>query len=379
MATTKIQLKVDALELDPVERQALAAEVLLNLDEADSQTIEAAWLAEARRRDAAATLRLSRFLSRILLGVFFCLILAGCDTSVSAGVTKSDLPATKPAVLTPDNLLQLLPVLSNQRDDGHVYSIDGKLPLGEMNLSFHACIGRSGRFLIVVCDASDNAPLFAAAQGKLVVYDLIGGYVVYAVTRYITFDISCSPDKLNVNWTVHDIENDGKFGECRFDFPSMFSGVPQLHMTATEKGPYILSGETKSGTTVVACIEPERVPPILSLSATHGHEDVLIVDKVAKVDDVDGSCWKFPAEAVLKRQLTVKKWEELNDLEKERYIAMGLFSLAARRAFNHADSRAMIEGKFGAQDWEELKRKDLENSQKLRSLFSIDAPAQKKN
>jgi len=53
MAMTKSQIKVAALELDPVERQALAEELLLSLDQADSQTIDAAWLAEARRRDAA--------------------------------------------------------------------------------------------------------------------------------------------------------------------------------------------------------------------------------------------------------------------------------------------------------------------------------------
>lgn len=53
MALTRHQIKTAALELAPAEREALAEELLLSIAEADSQAIDAAWLAEARRRDAA--------------------------------------------------------------------------------------------------------------------------------------------------------------------------------------------------------------------------------------------------------------------------------------------------------------------------------------
>jgi hypothetical protein len=53
MSLNKSQIKAAALELDPAEREALAEELLLSLSDEESQAIDAAWLAEARRRDAA--------------------------------------------------------------------------------------------------------------------------------------------------------------------------------------------------------------------------------------------------------------------------------------------------------------------------------------
>jgi putative addiction module component (TIGR02574 family) len=52
MTLTREQIKTAALQLAPAEREALAEELLLSIDEADRHSIDAAWLAEARRRDA---------------------------------------------------------------------------------------------------------------------------------------------------------------------------------------------------------------------------------------------------------------------------------------------------------------------------------------
>jgi Putative addiction module component len=52
MALTREQIKTAALELDPVEREALAEEILLSIADAERSAIDAAWLAEARQRDA---------------------------------------------------------------------------------------------------------------------------------------------------------------------------------------------------------------------------------------------------------------------------------------------------------------------------------------
>jgi putative addiction module component (TIGR02574 family) len=48
---TSEQIRTAALSLDPVEREALAQELLLSIEESDREAIDAAWLAEARRRD----------------------------------------------------------------------------------------------------------------------------------------------------------------------------------------------------------------------------------------------------------------------------------------------------------------------------------------
>jgi putative addiction module component (TIGR02574 family) len=53
MILTREQIKTAALHLEPGDREALAEELLLSLQEADRQKIDAAWLAEARRRDTA--------------------------------------------------------------------------------------------------------------------------------------------------------------------------------------------------------------------------------------------------------------------------------------------------------------------------------------
>ena len=53
MSLTREQLLTEALSLDPTEREALAEELLLSLDEPDREAIDAAWLAESRSRDAA--------------------------------------------------------------------------------------------------------------------------------------------------------------------------------------------------------------------------------------------------------------------------------------------------------------------------------------
>ena len=50
---TRQQIKTAAMELDPAERDALAEELLLSIGDAEREAVEAAWLAEARRRDAA--------------------------------------------------------------------------------------------------------------------------------------------------------------------------------------------------------------------------------------------------------------------------------------------------------------------------------------
>ena len=53
MPLTKEQIKIAAMELDPVERSALAEELLLSVAEVDRDALDAAWLGEAHRRDAA--------------------------------------------------------------------------------------------------------------------------------------------------------------------------------------------------------------------------------------------------------------------------------------------------------------------------------------
>ncbi len=53
MSLTKEQIKSAALELAPAEREALAEELLLSVTELERDAVDAAWLAEAKRRDAA--------------------------------------------------------------------------------------------------------------------------------------------------------------------------------------------------------------------------------------------------------------------------------------------------------------------------------------
>jgi putative addiction module component (TIGR02574 family) len=50
---TKEQIISEAMELVPAERQTLAEELLLSIDETDMEEIDHAWLEEVRRRDAA--------------------------------------------------------------------------------------------------------------------------------------------------------------------------------------------------------------------------------------------------------------------------------------------------------------------------------------
>jgi len=52
MALTKEQIRTAALNLDPVDRESLAEELLLSIDESSRREIDAAWLAEVHRRDA---------------------------------------------------------------------------------------------------------------------------------------------------------------------------------------------------------------------------------------------------------------------------------------------------------------------------------------
>jgi hypothetical protein len=54
---TREQIKSAALDLDPAERQALAEEILLSVTGEDRGAIDAAWLAEARRRDTPGASR----------------------------------------------------------------------------------------------------------------------------------------------------------------------------------------------------------------------------------------------------------------------------------------------------------------------------------
>jgi hypothetical protein len=53
MALNKQQIKAAALELDPIEREALAEELLMSISDSESRSIDAAWLEEVRRRDAS--------------------------------------------------------------------------------------------------------------------------------------------------------------------------------------------------------------------------------------------------------------------------------------------------------------------------------------
>ena len=53
MSLTRQELKISAMKLAPAEREALAEELLLSIDETDRDVIDAAWLLETRRRDAA--------------------------------------------------------------------------------------------------------------------------------------------------------------------------------------------------------------------------------------------------------------------------------------------------------------------------------------
>ncbi len=53
MSQAKDHVKAAAMKLDPAEREALAEELLLSLGDVEQSQIEAAWLDESRRRDAA--------------------------------------------------------------------------------------------------------------------------------------------------------------------------------------------------------------------------------------------------------------------------------------------------------------------------------------
>jgi len=52
MLMTKDQVKSAAMQLDPGDREALAEELLLSIDQQQSNELDAAWLAEVQRRDA---------------------------------------------------------------------------------------------------------------------------------------------------------------------------------------------------------------------------------------------------------------------------------------------------------------------------------------
>jgi putative addiction module component (TIGR02574 family) len=53
MTLSKDQIMTEAMKLDPLERETLAEELLLSIGESDRAQIDAAWLGEAQRRDAA--------------------------------------------------------------------------------------------------------------------------------------------------------------------------------------------------------------------------------------------------------------------------------------------------------------------------------------
>jgi hypothetical protein len=52
MSLSKEQIKIAAMELNPVDREALAQELLLSISGAEREAVDAAWLDEAKRRDA---------------------------------------------------------------------------------------------------------------------------------------------------------------------------------------------------------------------------------------------------------------------------------------------------------------------------------------
>ena len=53
MPMTKDQILAEAMVLPPADRQALADDLLSSMSEADRDALDAAWLTEARERDAA--------------------------------------------------------------------------------------------------------------------------------------------------------------------------------------------------------------------------------------------------------------------------------------------------------------------------------------
>ena len=52
MLMTQDQVKSAAMQLEPHERETLAEELLLSIDQQQSEEIDAAWLIEIRRRDS---------------------------------------------------------------------------------------------------------------------------------------------------------------------------------------------------------------------------------------------------------------------------------------------------------------------------------------
>jgi hypothetical protein len=57
MSMTREQLKLHAMQLDPIEREALAEELLLSIDDTARADIDNAWLAEAHRRNTLSQQR----------------------------------------------------------------------------------------------------------------------------------------------------------------------------------------------------------------------------------------------------------------------------------------------------------------------------------
>ena len=53
MTLSKDQIMTEAMKLDPLDRETLAEELLLSIHDTDRDQIDAAWLGEARQRDAA--------------------------------------------------------------------------------------------------------------------------------------------------------------------------------------------------------------------------------------------------------------------------------------------------------------------------------------
>jgi putative addiction module component (TIGR02574 family) len=53
MSLTRAQLKSEAMKLDAIERETLAEELLLSIDDVGRAEIDAAWLDEVRNRASA--------------------------------------------------------------------------------------------------------------------------------------------------------------------------------------------------------------------------------------------------------------------------------------------------------------------------------------
>jgi hypothetical protein len=257
-------------------------------------------------------------------------------------------------------LIDMAPVLSS--GDKAIQSLDLQvvlsLPQGPP-LSIRTLYKAPDRFAAYVCDARDGTPLFAAAQGRMLMYDPGEGALRETKSAPQFEFVQKEKLSLNFGWSAD------KPPSVLMDLSSLIRAAVKSSARELGGGRYLLTQTTRRGNVQESEIDQARAFGFTRVRLVNAME----LYPLRVNEPIDESLLSLPPAEKLQSEFTVLTWPapiaEANAQGIQAFAQLAVIRMAAL----NPQEQAKLGQKLPGVDWEKVRSNDARYAPRLRELF----------